>query len=135
MSRGTTRHEIHLSPAERSLLVELDQRGAAGMDHLELKRRRTVDIAAGLVEKGYLTMTAHGRVVRPDALATFKSELQSALRTAGELHHREVARRFGLSRGCVRDLLAILLAEGAVVERGPTVVAMAGSEGGDNEDS
>jgi predicted transcriptional regulator of viral defense system len=105
------------------------------MDHLELKRRRIVDIAGQLVEKGFLTATAHGRVVRPEALDTFSTELQSALRTAGELHHREVARMFGLSRGCVRDLLAILVDEGTVVERGPTVVAMAGSGNGDNEDS
>ena len=99
------------------------------MDYLELKRRRTVDIAERLVEKGYLTATAHGRVVSPSAVTEFKKELHTilsnaGLSNAGELHHREVARIFGLSRGAVRDLLALLVAEGVLIERGPTVVAL-----------
>jgi predicted transcriptional regulator of viral defense system len=115
---------MHISPAERALLVELDGRGVGGMDYLELKRRRTVDIAERLVEKGYLTATAHGRVVSPSAVTEFKKELHTILSNAGELHHREVARIFGLSRGAVRDLLALLVAEGVLIERGPTVVAL-----------
>jgi predicted transcriptional regulator of viral defense system len=96
------------------------------MDYLELKRRRTVDIAERLAEKGYITATAHGRIVSPSAVNEFKTELYAKLGNAGELHHRDVARIFGLSRGAVRDLLALLVAEGVLIERGPTVVAMSG---------
>ncbi len=128
-----------LSPAERTLQRELDERGPGGMDYLEQRRRRLIPIGDSLVAHGMARRLAAGRLVTTGALDHARRALLGRLEAqgavqhsagergpspaSGELHLREIARLLSVSRGAARAVADALIEEGVLEERGPTVVA------------
>ncbi len=116
-----------LSPAERALQRELEERGPGGVDYLEQRRRNLTEIGDSLVARGVARRLAAGRLVAAEAVARGRRAVERGLAEGtGELHVREVARLLGVSRGAARALADALIEDGVLEERGPTVVAAAG---------
>lgn len=113
-----------LSPAERALFRELDERGPGGMDHLEQRARGLTSPAEGLVRRGYGRQLRNGRVASVSAVTRAWRRLHGALREQGEIHIRDVARLLEISRGAGTALMEAFVHDGALVERGPTVFAL-----------
>lgn len=120
--------KVNLAPADRSLARELAERGPGGMDYLELRSRGLLPMADHLVAAGQARRLAQGRVVGTDAFATFAAMLAETLRHREELHIRDLADRFDLSRGAARALLTALVEEGLLENHGPTVYGLAEAE-------
>ena len=97
------------------------------MDYLELRSRGLLPMAERLVAAGKALRLARGRVVGTEAFAAFARGMEETLLHRGELHIREIADTFSLSRGAARALVSALLDEGRLENRGPTVYALAGS--------
>ena len=94
------------------------------MDYLELRSRGLLPMAERLIAAGQARRLAQGRVVGAASFAAFARTLEETLREREELHIRELADTFSLSRGAALALLDALVDDALLEHRGPTVYAL-----------
>lgn len=111
--------DAQLPPAARQLRREIDSCGRHGYDLVHGTHPNTRALVDRLVEAGYVVVLKNGRALSSRTLDQLAEEARARLRACagqgsdrGELHQRELAALWGLSRNSARAVGELLVADG-----------------------